>query len=416
MAILPILFIVFGLGEVSKVVLIVFGIAPFIVRDLQQRVQELPREQIIKAQTLAGSSWQIILRVILPQVLPRLIDAVRLSLGAAWLFLIAAEAIAATEGLGYRIFLVRRYLAMDVILPYVAWITLLAYLTDLGLQASSRGDSSPGTTARSACMTPRIAVRNLWKEYGDQVVLERLNLEVQPGEFCTIVGASGCGKTTFLRLLLGEEAPTRGRILLDGEPLPAEPGPDRGIVFQRYSVFPHLTVLHNVLLGLELRAAPLTGRLFGAARREARERARQMLEAVGLGRALDKYPTELSGGMQQRLALAQSLVMHPRILLLDEPFGALDPGIRADMHELVGRLWRENDLTVFMITHDLKEGFHLGTRLLVFDKLRHDPDAPNAYGAGITYDLPVERADQRIIREIETEVAVTEAAAIAARA
>jgi NitT/TauT family transport system permease protein len=138
MAILPILFIVFGLGEVSKVALIVFGVAPFLVRDLQQRVQELPREQIIKAETLSGSSWQIILRVILPQVLPRLIDGVRLSLGSAWLFLIAAEAIAATEGLGYRIFLVRRYLAMDQILPYVVWITILAYLMDLGLRLLSR--------------------------------------------------------------------------------------------------------------------------------------------------------------------------------------------------------------------------------------------------------------------------------------
>jgi NitT/TauT family transport system ATP-binding protein len=257
-------------------------------------------------------------------------------------------------------------------------------------------------------MTPRIAIRNLWKEYGDQVVLERINLEVPAGEFCTIVGASGCGKTTFLRLLLGEETPTRGGILLDGRPLPAEPGPDRGIVFQRYSVFPHLTVLRNVMLGLELRGAPITGHLFGAARREALERSRHMLDAVGLGRALDKYPSELSGGMQQRLALAQSLVMHPEILLLDEPFGALDPGIRADMHQLVSRLWRENDLTVFMITHDIKEGFHLGTRLLVFDKLRHDPDVPNAYGAGITYDLPVERADQRVLAEIESEVTQTE--------
>jgi len=260
-------------------------------------------------------------------------------------------------------------------------------------------------------MSTRIATRNLWKEYGDQVVLERINLEVTAGEFCTIVGASGCGKTTFLRLLLGEEAPTRGRILIDGEPLPAEPGPDRGIVFQRYSVFPHLTVLGNVLLGLELRAAPVTGRLFGSARREARDLASQMLDAVGLGRALDKYPDALSGGMQQRLALAQSLVMHPRVLLLDEPFGALDPGIRSDMHELVGRLWRENDLTVFMTTHDLREGFHLGTRLLVFDKLRHDPQAPNAYGAGITYDLPVERADQRVLKEIAAEVAQAEALA-----
>jgi NitT/TauT family transport system permease protein len=138
LAVLPILFIVFGLGELSKVVLIVFGTAPFLMRDLQQRVQEIPAELIVKAQTLGANTWQIVLRLALPQVLPRLIDAVRLSLGAAWLFLIAAEAIASTEGLGYRIFLVRRYLAMDVILPYVVWITILAYLTDLGLKQISR--------------------------------------------------------------------------------------------------------------------------------------------------------------------------------------------------------------------------------------------------------------------------------------
>lgn len=134
MAVLPILFIIFGLGEVSKVVLICFGIAPFMMRDMQQRTQELPQEQLIKAQTLGGSTWQIMLRVVLPQVLPRLMDAVRLALGAAWIFLISAEAIAATDGLGYRIFLVRRYLAMDVILPYVVWITLLAYAFDFSLR------------------------------------------------------------------------------------------------------------------------------------------------------------------------------------------------------------------------------------------------------------------------------------------
>ncbi len=138
MAILPILFIVFGLGELAKVMLIIIGIAPFLTRDMQQRVTEIPDEQIIKAQTLGASSWQIIQRVILPQVLPRLIASVRLSLGSAWLFLIAAEAIAATDGLGYRIFLVRRYLSMDVILPYVVWITLLAFFIDLLLRLLSR--------------------------------------------------------------------------------------------------------------------------------------------------------------------------------------------------------------------------------------------------------------------------------------
>lgn len=137
MAILPILFIVFGLGELAKVVLIVIGITPFLIRDMQQRVMDIPKEQIIKAQTLGANTWQIIIRVILPQVMPRLLAAVRLSLGAAWLFLIAAEAIAATEGLGYRIFLVRRYLAMDVILPYVVWITFLAFLIDWALRMLS---------------------------------------------------------------------------------------------------------------------------------------------------------------------------------------------------------------------------------------------------------------------------------------
>jgi NitT/TauT family transport system ATP-binding protein len=230
---------------------------------------------------------------------------------------------------------------------------------------------------------------HVWKSYGDQVVLENLSLEVAGGEFCTLVGASGCGKSTFLRLLLGAEAPTKGKVLIDGQPLPAEPGPDRGIVFQRYSVFPHLTVLDNVVLGLELQAAPLTGRLWGAAKRAALATATEMLDAVGLTGASAKYPAQLSGGMQQRLAIAQSLVMRPGVLLLDEPFGALDPGIRADMQALVRRLWQERRFTVFMVTHDIAEAFSLGTRVLVFDKTRWDPQEPQAFGARITYDLPL---------------------------
>ncbi len=133
LALLPILFIVLGLGETSKITLIVIGVAPIMIRDLALRVMELPREMIVKAETLGGTSWQIALRVVLPQVLPRLITCLRLQLGPAWLFLIAAEAISADSGLGYRIFLVRRYLAMDVIFPYVVWITLLAVITNIVL-------------------------------------------------------------------------------------------------------------------------------------------------------------------------------------------------------------------------------------------------------------------------------------------
>jgi len=138
MAILPILFIVFGLGEVSKIVLIVVGVAPSLTRDLCLRTRELPVEQLVKAQTLGANSWQIMVRVLFPQIMPRLLDSVRLSLGTAWIFLISAEAIAATDGLGYRIFLVRRYMSMDVILPYVVWIALLAYALDWILVRSSK--------------------------------------------------------------------------------------------------------------------------------------------------------------------------------------------------------------------------------------------------------------------------------------
>jgi NitT/TauT family transport system ATP-binding protein len=226
----------------------------------------------------------------------------------------------------------------------------------------------------------QVTVKRLWKEFGGHVVLENVNLHVNDHEFVTIVGASGCGKTTFLKMLLGIESASRGDFLIDGKPLPAEPGPDRGIVFQRYSLFPHLSVIENLLMGLELQGAPLLGRLFGTRRRQAMERAHALLDAVGLQAAAAKYPAQLSGGMQQRLSIAQSV---------NEPFGALDPGITADMHHLILKLWNMNKMTIFMVTHDLQESFALGTRLLVFDKVRVDPQAPDAYGATITFNIPL---------------------------
>jgi NitT/TauT family transport system ATP-binding protein len=236
-----------------------------------------------------------------------------------------------------------------------------------------------------------LSFRNVWVEYGNQVVLERINIEIASGTFLSIVGPSGAGKSTFLRLILGQERPTQGAVLLDGEPFPAEPGPDRGIVFQRYSVFPHLTVLGNVLLGYEFAERPLTARLMGASRRQAIEKSRALIEEVGLGPHCDKYPSALSGGMQQRLAIAQALAKRPRVLLLDEPFGALDPGTRAQMHALIKPLWRDLKMTIVMVTHDIKEAFRLATRLIALDRPRHDPQAPERFGAKITYDLDLTR-------------------------
>ncbi len=234
-----------------------------------------------------------------------------------------------------------------------------------------------------------LLIRNVWKEYGAQIVLERINLHLPAGSFVSLVGPSGCGKTTFLRMILGQEQPTRGDILLDGKPIPREPGPDRGVVFQRYSVFPHLTVIENVLIGFELAAAPFSGVLRGLAREEALEQCRALLDQVGLSEHAGKFPRALSGGMQQRLAIAQALAKKPKILLLDEPFGALDPGTKSQMHELVRHLWKTNAMTIVMVTHDIREAFELGTRVITFDRPRRDPQAPERYGATITYDIPM---------------------------
>ena len=230
-------------------------------------------------------------------------------------------------------------------------------------------------------MSTLLTLRDVWVEYGDKIVIEKLDLDIAEQSFVSVVGPSGAGKSSFLRLILGQEAPTRGRIELDGTPLVPECGPDRGVVFQRYSVFPHLSACAS--------ACQVKAR---AARRAARDEAAAMLEAVGLGDSFDLYPAQMSGGMQQRLAIAQALVQRPRILLLDEPFGALDPGIRADMHALITRLWRDYSLTIVMVTHDIREAFTLGTRVLALDKRRHDPHAPHRFGATVVYDLPLDKS------------------------
>ncbi len=239
----------------------------------------------------------------------------------------------------------------------------------------------------------QVKVSKVWKYFGRQPVLENINLDVESGSFVSIVGPSGCGKSTFLRMLLSQERQTEGEILLDGTPISPEPSEERGVVFQRYSVFPHLSVQENVALGLEFTQAPFLGKLFGRKKKQALEEARHYLDSVGLDAAREKYPAELSGGMQQRLAIAQALIKKPQVLLLDEPFGALDPGIRADIHQLMLGLWRETGMTVFMVTHDLREAFHLGNRIIVFDRYRTREEELAYYGATITLDLKLNDND-----------------------
>lgn len=232
-----------------------------------------------------------------------------------------------------------------------------------------------------------LSLKKVWVEYGDNIILEKIDLDIAAGSFVSVVGPSGAGKSTFLRLITGQEQPTKGEILLEGKPMPPDPSSDRSIVFQKYSVFPHLNVLENVMFGLEVERSPLWGKTYGKKRKEIIEEATQMLQSVGLGNDLYKYATELSGGMQQRLSIAQALIKKPKILLLDEAFGALDIGTRENIHILITDLWKKHKLTIIMVTHDLKEAFKLGTRLISLEKERIDAQAPNRYGASIDYDI-----------------------------
>ena len=188
------------------------------------------------------------------------------------------------------------------------------------------------------------------------------NVEDAPGvgEFIGILGPSGCGKSTILRLIAGlspQFPPTTGEILVNNEPVTG-PGPDRGMVFQDYTSFANRTVLDNVAFGLECQ---------GVDKDERYERAREWIGKVGLNPSLDqhKYPHQLSGGMRQRVAIARSLILHPRIILMDEPFGALDPVTRRHMQDLLVGLWRELEATVFFVTHDVSEAVYLGDRIYI---------------------------------------------------
>jgi len=190
---------------------------------------------------------------------------------------------------------------------------------------------------------------------GTVTALRDINFVTHKREFVCVIGPSGCGKSTLIRILAGLETPTSGQLLLDGKAVHG-PGPDRGMVFQAYTLFPWLTVKKNVMFGLE-RA--------GRGRVACEEEAMQWIELVGLSRFAKSYPHQLSGGMKQRVAIARALANQPRILLMDEPFGALDAQTRARMQSYLMEIWKNIDITVLFITHDLEEAIFLADRILV---------------------------------------------------
>ena len=240
-------------------------------------------------------------------------------------------------------------------------------------------------------MADCIRVEDLCVEYAvtghpRKKVFESLNLCIDEGQFVAVCGQTGCGKSTMLRIILGAERPTRGRILIENREL-RRPDRHRGYVPQKYSLFPDKTVLDNITFGPEMEEFGLLGRLtprFFRRRAELRRTAFAYLRQMGLQESdAGKYPDQLSGGMQQRVAIAQALIMKPKILLMDEAFSALDPATRTDMQRLVRRLWRETGTTILFVTHNISEAVFLGTRVVVLGK-----EAPDA-SAKVVLDVEV---------------------------
>ncbi len=243
-------------------------------------------------------------------------------------------------------------------------------------------------------------VEDVQKAYGGKVVLDDVDLAVKKGTLCTVVGPSGCGKSTLLRLILGQERPSSGAIFIEGKPV-GYANLDRGIVYQKYSLFPNMSVLDNVLLGKRF-VHGYWG--FKKRKKEFVDEAMEYLTRVRLDKHIDKLPFELSGGMQQRVAIAQALIMKPKILLMDEPFGALDPGTREDMQVFLLELWEKTKMTIFFVTHDMEEAVFLGTRILVLSQYYTD-DRGQTYqrGARIVADhqLKKDQAHSTLVKESE---------------
>jgi ABC-type nitrate/sulfonate/bicarbonate transport system ATPase subunit len=217
-------------------------------------------------------------------------------------------------------------------------------------------------TTEADSSVPIVEFRNVSVRFGSFTAVQDISFRIvdnlQHGEFITIIGPSGCGKSTLLNLIAGFIKPTEGEVLVNGAGI-AGPGRDRGMIFQQYSSFPHLTVQQNVQFGLEINK-------LGNSRAEQTSRAESILEQVSLSEHRHKYPHQLSGGQQQRVAIARSLVMEPKILLMDEPFSALDEPTRLEMQELIVHLWHRIQPTILCVTHNVTEAVYLGERVWIF--------------------------------------------------
>ena len=375
LALIPLVILWFGIGDPARLFLVALGVFFPIyintfhgIRSLDPNLLEMGKVYGLRPRELF---WQIIL----PSALPSMLVGLRYALGIMWVTLIVAETIAANSGIGYMAMNAQRVHANRcgsakhfVVCPArqtgrfdragagALVVALASKPRNLMIwdEKKMKQTEYQGATAHNRDYNngAHLKVQNLSKDFGNFQVLKDISLEITPGEFVAFVGKSGCGKTTLLRLLGGLDQPTQGQIEQNGQVLHGL-NRDARVMFQDSRLLPWRRVLENVSLGLKHRA---------------QEQGQWALEQVGLGDRATQWITQLSGGQRQRVALARALVSQPRLLLLDEPLGALDALTRLGMQNLIETLWQEQGFTALLVTHDVEEAVYLADRVIVIEE------------------------------------------------
>ena len=352
----PILIIWFGIGEESKVAVIFLAAYFPVLVNTVSGIERTDPKLIEVGKMYHLNCWQQFTKIYLPSALPSIFVGLKLGLSVSWMAVVGAEMIAATSGIGFRINDARSLMQYPVVFAGIIAIAVVGVIMDLAISLIGKL-CTPWEKGRKAQMGKTLSIQNVNKSFtvdGQKVdVLKDINLEVQEGEFIAIVGHSGCGKSTLLKIIAGLEKNDTGLVTVDGKEVDG-PGMDRGMIFQEHRLFPWMSIEKNVQLGLK-----------GLSKEEKTKLSDQYLELVKLSEFKKAYPSQLSGGMSQRAAIARSLVSQPEVLLLDEPFGALDALTKIELQEELLKIRERFHNTMLMVTHDIEEAVYLADRIVV---------------------------------------------------
>ncbi len=378
---IPIAITFFGIGDSSSCFVIFIGAFYPIFTNTLLGVTEIPASYIDAAKLLGASNIKIYKQVIIPCALPSIFAGLTVGLGFAWACVVAAEMIAAHSGLGYEIQLNRQLLQLDRVVAGMAVIGCIGYImvgimkwlenkllpwknfknlfaneqSDAEISQISKNIPEQLTNKLPITGTP-VVLDNVKFSYGQNTdLIENISLSVKPGEFLSLLGPSGCGKTSLLRLIAGLNQPKSGKILIDGIDA-AQSKKELTMVFQNGALFPWLTAMGNIIFALQSQ---------NLSREENIQQAKTLLSIVGLEKHSAKYPGQLSGGQQQRIALARALAYRPRLILMDEPFSALDSQTRESLQQDVAHLLSQMGISIILVTHDIREAVFMSDRVLV---------------------------------------------------